>query len=127
MSCKIVKHKEICPDCITLIGNIVTLCGASMLYQMQRFPRFCATTTSLMGTHCENKLNKMCNKLGSVVRYFSLPCTHTDTRKSLTSCSKSANKLSTSCQQVVNKLSTSCLPTACPQLSTSLEQTVNNL
>jgi hypothetical protein len=37
-------------------------------------------------------------------------------RKSLTSCSKSANKPSTSC-----------LRTACPKLSTSLEQAVNNL
>lgn len=35
----------------TLIGNIVTLSGASMLYQMHKFPRFWATTTSLPGTH----------------------------------------------------------------------------
>ena len=41
---------------------------------------------------------------------------HTFIWYSLTSCSKSANKLSTSC-----------LRTACPKLSTSLEQTVNNL
>jgi hypothetical protein len=38
------------------------------------------------------------------------------TRENLTSCSKSANKSSTSCVR-----------TACPKLSTSLEQTVNNL
>jgi hypothetical protein len=38
------------------------------------------------------------------------------TRKNLTSCSKS-----------VNKPSTSCVRTACPKLSTSLEQAVNNL
>jgi hypothetical protein len=37
-------------------------------------------------------------------------------RKNLTSCSKSANKPSTSCVR-----------TACPKLSTSLEQAVNNL
>ena len=37
-------------------------------------------------------------------------------RKSLTSCSKSAN----------NKPSTNCFRTACPKLSTSLEQAVNN-
>lgn len=35
----------------TLIGNIVTLSGASMLYQMHKFPRFWPTTTSLPGTH----------------------------------------------------------------------------
>ena len=40
----------------------------------------------------------------------------THVKVSLTSCSKSANKLSTSCVR-----------TACPKLSTSLEQTVNNL
>ena len=38
------------------------------------------------------------------------------TRKNLASCSKSANKPSTSCVR-----------TACPKLSTSLEQAVNNL
>ena len=38
------------------------------------------------------------------------------TRKNLTSCSKSANKLSTSCVR-----------TACYKLSTSLEQAANNL
>ena len=41
---------------------------------------------------------------------------HMYTRKNLTSCSKSANKPSTSR-----------IRTACPKLSTSLEQVVNNL
>jgi hypothetical protein len=41
---------------------------------------------------------------------------NTHTRKNLTSCGKSANKPSTSCVR-----------TACPKLSTSLEQAVNNL
>ena len=39
-----------------------------------------------------------------------------NTRKNLTSCNKSANKPSTSCVRI-----------ACPKLSTSLEQAVNNL
>ena len=41
---------------------------------------------------------------------------HIRTRKNLTSCSKSASKSSTSCVRI-----------ACPKLSTSLEQAVNNL
>lgn len=36
---------------LTLMGNMVMLSGLSMLYQMQRFPLFWATTTSLPGTH----------------------------------------------------------------------------
>lgn len=47
--------------CPTLIGNMVMLAGLSMLYQMQRFPLFCATTTSLPGTHWtyEQKLSSV--------------------------------------------------------------------
>lgn len=43
------------------MGNMVTLSGLSMLYQMHRFPRFWATTTSLPGTHCtyEQKLSSV--------------------------------------------------------------------
>ena len=36
----------------TLIGNMVTLSGESILYQTHKLPLFCATTTSLSGTHC---------------------------------------------------------------------------
>lgn len=36
---------------LTLSGNMVTLSGLSILYQTQRLPLFCATTTSLPGTH----------------------------------------------------------------------------
>ena len=36
---------------LTLIGNIVTLSGESILYHTHRFPLFWATTTSLRGTH----------------------------------------------------------------------------
>lgn len=35
----------------TLMGNMVTRSGASLEYQMQRFDLFCATITSLFGTH----------------------------------------------------------------------------
>jgi hypothetical protein len=35
--------------------------------------------------------------------------------------------LQTSCYKSVHKMSTSCVHTACPKLSTSLEQAVNNL
>lgn len=40
---------------------MVMLSGLSMLYQMQRFPLFCATTTSLPGTHWtyEQKLSSV--------------------------------------------------------------------
>lgn len=43
------------------MGNMVMLSGLSMLYQIQRFPRFWATTTSLPGTHCtyEQKLSSV--------------------------------------------------------------------
>jgi hypothetical protein len=44
------------------------------------------------------------------------PKSNGDESKNLTSCSKSANKPSTSCVR-----------TACPKLSTSLDQAVNNL
>jgi hypothetical protein len=53
---------------------------------------------------------------GYLERPLAAGCYIRYTRKNLTSCSKSANKPSTSCVR-----------TACPKLSTSLEQTINNL
>jgi hypothetical protein len=52
--------------------------------------------------------------LSSLQKTYDTECLYT--RKILTSCNKSANKLSTSCVR-----------TACPKLSTGLEQAVNNL
>ena len=34
------------------MGTTVTFSGASMWYHTHRLPRFCATTTSELGTHC---------------------------------------------------------------------------
>ena len=59
----------------TLIGNMVTRSGASMLYQTHKLPRFCATTTSLPGTHCNN--NNQTHKLPRFcATTTSLPGTH---------------------------------------------------
>ena len=41
-----------------LMGTTVTFSGASMWYQTQRLPRFCATTTSELGTHCTYEENE---------------------------------------------------------------------
>jgi hypothetical protein len=74
-------------------------------------------------THPVNKLlEQHCYKsaagLLQLVRFYMCTARRARiyTRKNLTSCSKSANKPSTSC-----------VCTACPKLSTSLEQAVNNL
>ena len=67
-----------------------------------------------MISHSVCNVYKMSGRSVSV--YTDTSASHEYTRKNLTTCSKSANKLSTSCVR-----------TACYKLSTSLEQAVNNL
>jgi hypothetical protein len=63
------------------------------------------------------KLGEEINQISQVnMLLYCFFCSNMRTGKHFTSCSKSANKPSTSCVR-----------TACPKLSTSLEQAVNNL
>ena len=70
----------------------------------------CSWEQAVRAHPVDKLLEQHCYK--SAAGFYNL---YTRTRKNLTSCSKSANKPSTSCVR-----------TACPKLSTSLEQAVNN-
>jgi hypothetical protein len=75
----------------------------------------CQQDVFATGWYFVASLSTSCNNAVILSSCYKVVTHNFYTRKNLTSCSKSANKPSTSC-----------LRTACPKLSTSLEQAVNN-